>query len=158
MGLGESGSDPISFFSLARLVISFGSTDLVAGERVESWRHSIPTRVARKLKSPNMRSMLPSMQSNAGLDAGECLVKSTDPNRIESTRVGELPNDADGAEEASVPAPQIPTDGANEEGVTSTIPMVRDPGFREGRRRWWTTRLDRTRGQDLPRFKALCGR
>jgi hypothetical protein len=30
--------------------------------------------------------------------------------------------------------------------VTSTIPMDGDPGFREGRRRWWTTRLDRTRG------------
>ena len=49
------------------------------------------------------------MQLNAGLDAGECLVKSTDPNRIESTRVGELPIDADGADEASVPPPQIPT-------------------------------------------------
>ena len=56
------------------------------------------------------------MQLNAGLDAGECLVKSTDPNRIESTRVGELPIDADGADEASVLAPQFPTDGANEEG------------------------------------------
>ena len=98
------------------------------------------------------------MQLNAGLDAGECLVKSTDPNRIESTRIGELPIDADGADEASVPAPQFPTDGANEEGVTSTIPMSRDPGFREGRRRWWTTRLDRTRKLDLPRFRALRGR
>ena len=60
--------------------------------------------------------MLPLMQLNAGLDAGECLVKSTDPNLIESTRVDELLIDADGADEASVPAPQIPTDGANEEG------------------------------------------
>ena len=56
-------------------------------------------------------------------------MKSTDPNRIESTRVDELPIDADGADEASVPAPQLPTDGANEEGVTSTIPLSRDPGF-----------------------------
>ena len=158
MGLGESGSDPISSSSSPHLAIFFGSIDLVAGERVESWRRSIPTWVARKLKSPNVRSMLPSMQSNAGLDADECLVKSTDPNRIESTQVGELPIDADGADEASVPAPQIPTDGANEEGVTSTIPMSRDPGFREGRRRWWTTRLDRTRGLDLPTFRALRGR
>ena len=45
-----------------------------------------------------------------------------------------------------------------EEGVTSTIPMSRDPGFREGRRRWWTTQLDRTRKLDLPRFRALHGR
>ena len=65
-------------------------------------------------------------------DAGECLMKSTDPSRIEPAQVGELPLAVDGAEEASVPAPQIPTDGANEEGVTSTIPMVRDPGFRKG--------------------------
>ena len=68
----------------------------------------------------------------------------------ESTRVGESLIVADGADEASIPAPQFPTDGANEEGVTSTIPMSRDPGFREGRRRWWTTRLDKTRGTIYP--------
>ena len=94
--------------------------------------------------------MLLSMRLNVGLCVGECLVKSIDPNRIKSTRVGELLIDAGGADEASVPAPQIPTDGANEEGVTSIIPMSRDPGFREGRRRWWTTRLDRTRGTIYP--------
>ena len=50
-------------------------------------------------------------------------------------RVSEAKNArADGAEihdaeEASIPTPQFPTDGANEEGGTSTIPMVRDPGF-----------------------------
>ena len=69
------------------------------------------------------------MQSNAELDAGACLVKSIDPNRIESTQGGELSIDADGADEASVPAPQIPTDGANEEGVTSTIPWLGTWGF-----------------------------
>ena len=76
------------------------------------------------------RSTLPLRALKAVRDAGECLMKSTDPNRIESIQVGELPLEVDGAEEASDPAPQIPTDGANEEGVTSTIPMVRDPGFR----------------------------
>ena len=81
-----------------------------------------------------MRSTLPSMQSNAGREADECLVKSIDPNRIESIRVGESPPDVDEPEEASIPAPQIPIDGANEEGVTSIIPMYRDSGFREGRR------------------------
>ena len=63
--------------------------------------------------------------------------------------------DADDADEALIPSPQIRTDGANEEGVTSTIPMVRDPVFCEGRRRWCTTRLDRTRKLNLPRFRAL---
>ena len=57
------------------------------------------------------------------------MMNSTDPNRIEPTRIGESPLAVDGAEEASVPAPQFPTDGANEEGGTPTIPMVRDPGF-----------------------------
>ena len=60
------------------------------------------------------------------------MLKPTDPNRIESIWVGKLFAEVDGAEEAAIPAPQIPTDGANEEGVTSTIPMVRDPGFRKG--------------------------
>ena len=78
------------------------------------------------------RSTLPLRALEAVRDAGECLMKSTDPNRIESIQVGELPLEVDGAEEVSIPAPQVPTDGANEEGVTSTIPMVRDPGFRKG--------------------------
>ena len=99
--------------------------------------------------------MLASMLSNAGLDAGECLMKSTDPNQIESTRVDELPVDADGAEEASVPAPQIPTDGANEEGVTSTIPMSRDPGFRKGEGAGGLLGLTGLVEHDLPRFRAL---
>ena len=75
------------------------------------------------------RSTLP---SEAVRDPGEFLMKSMDPSRIEPAQVGELPLAVDGAEEASVPAPQIPIDGANEEGVTSTIPMSRDPGFRKG--------------------------
>ena len=91
-------------------------------------------------------------------DDGECLVKSTDPNRIESTRVGELPIDAGGADEASVPAPQIPTDGANEEGVTSTIPMSRDPGFRKGEGAGGLLGLTGLEELDLPRFRALRGR
>ena len=105
MGVDESGSDPISSSSSAHLASFSGSVGLVAGDRFEFRRRSIPVRVARKLKSPNVRSTLPLMQLNAELDAGECLVKSTDPNQIESTLVGELPIDADGADEASVPAP-----------------------------------------------------
>ena len=89
------------------------------------------------------------MQLNAGLDAGECLVKSTDPNRIESTRIGELLLAVDGTEGVSNPTPPFPTDGANVEGVTLTIPMVRDTGFCEGRRRRWTTRLAKEQGVPL---------
>ena len=62
-------------------------------------------RLARKLKSSNVRSTLLLMQSKAGRDAGECLVKSTDPNRIESTGVGKSLTVADEADEASIPVP-----------------------------------------------------
>ena len=55
--------------------------------------------------------------------AGECLTKSTDPNRIGLSWVGELPLTHGWAEEISNPTPQFPTDGANVEGATSTIPI-----------------------------------
>ena len=83
---------------------------------------------------------------------------SMDPNRIGSTQIGESPLDADEAEEASNPAPQIPTDGTNEEGVTSTIPMSRDPGFRKGEGAGGLLVLTGLVEHDLPRFMALCGR
>ena len=86
------------------------------------------------------------MQLNARLCAGECLVKSTDPNRIESAQIGELLFACGGTEEVSNPTPLFPTDGANVEGVTSTIPMDGDPGFCEGRRHRWTTRLGQGTG------------
>jgi hypothetical protein len=79
--------------------------------------------------------MLSLMLLNAGLLPGECLVKSTDPNRIGSAQIGELLFACDGTEEVSDPTPPFPIDDANVEGVTSTIPMDGDPGFREGRRR-----------------------
>ena len=85
-------------------------------------------------------------------------MKLTDPNGIKSSRVGESPIFADEADEASIPAPQIPTDGANEEGVTSTIPMSRDPGFRKGEGAGGPLGLTGLEGQDLPRFRAFCGR
>ena len=56
------------------------------------------------------------MKSNTGRDAGECSVKSMDPKRIGSTLISESLLDADEAEEASNPAPEILTDRANEEG------------------------------------------
>ena len=83
--------------------------------------------MTRKLKLPNVRSMLPLMLANVMLNFGECLLKPTDPNRIQSIWVGKLFAEVDGAEEAVIPAPQVPTDGANEEGVTSTIPMSIGP-------------------------------
>ena len=73
-------------------------------------------------------------------------MKSTDPNRIQSTQIGELLLAVDGTEEVSNLTSPFPTDGANVKGVTSTIPMVRDSGFREGRRRRWTTRLGQGTG------------
>ena len=74
--------------------------------------------------------MLSLKLSKAGHSAGEYSAKQTDPNRIEFARVGELRFvGEDDADEVSTPAPPIPTDGANEEGGSSTIPMVRTRGF-----------------------------
>ena len=86
------------------------------------------------------------MLLNAGLLPGECLVKSTNPNQIGSARIGELMFACGGTEEVSNPTPPFPTDGANVEGVTSTIPMDGDPGFREGKSRRRITRLGQETG------------
>ena len=46
----------------------------------------------------------------------------------------------------------------SEEGVNSTIPMSRDPGFRKGKGTGGLLGLTGLEGQDLPSFRALRGR
>jgi hypothetical protein len=84
----------------------------------------MPTRLARKFMSPNVRSMLSLRASKSGRDAGECSVKSTNPNRINPAQIGESPRTVVDAEEVSTPALRLPTDGAKCLGVSTAYPML----------------------------------
>ena len=91
----------------------------------------MPSRLAWKWKSPNVRLMPSQRASNARLRTGECGVKSKDPKQIKPMGVEDPKLDEDEAGETVDPARAVPTDGTKCRCSGSTYPSYDILGFRD---------------------------